>query len=165
MATHKNLIHIALIMMFENGVNCLLRFFVSIKFFLGDAVYLVSLKNGGLSASNVPAIHLLNLIMPLYFLVSWLMVYGQASKNDGNYGVPIEIMQSYDDLVKAKQQLDEQVANQQKCPQLVRLVKRDSEESFLEASRIESIAFPADGRPTQTSMYSNLFAFDDEQNS
>ena len=40
MSTRKNLITIALLMMFENGVNCLLRFFISIKFFLGDAVYL-----------------------------------------------------------------------------------------------------------------------------
>ena len=74
----KNIQYISALMLFENSINCILRFFVGVKQFL--------------SSPNTVFLPMVNFAMPLIFAIFWSYVCYISQGKNGHYGAPISML-------------------------------------------------------------------------
>lgn len=78
----KNLINVSTLMLVENGLNIVLRFFVGLKTVFNQ-------EDGGITA-------FVNFVLPIIFFYSWIYVRYESSQKNGHYGAPISLMKKFE---------------------------------------------------------------------
>ena len=80
----KNLILISTLMIFENSINCILRFFVGIKDFFT-------------SQEQSKFVYIFEFAEPLIFATVWFYIWHISKTKNGHYGAPISILKYQND--------------------------------------------------------------------
>ena len=79
-STQKNIISVTYMMLSENILNFILRFFVGLKFML---------KNFD-GKSEIKSV--VYMVIPIFFGICWAFICCKARKQDGEYGAPPGMM-------------------------------------------------------------------------
>ena len=88
-------------MLAANVMLILLRVFVDLKYCLGEA-----------SSPNI--IVIISTFVPAFFMAAWAFNYDQASERNGHYGVPLSMIQSYEDLKRTRKAFDKNQKKQER---------------------------------------------------
>ena len=91
-------------MLASNVMLILLRVFVDLKYCLAEM--------GNQSSPSIMV--LISTFIPAFFMAAWAFNYDQASERAGHYGVPISMIQSYEDLKRTRKAFDKDQKKQKK---------------------------------------------------
>jgi len=128
MKSMPNLLTITSLMLFENGIMIILRFFVGLKLVLSQGIdHSVDAWQRGSKA-----LYLVNFAIPLFFIFAWAYIRIEIQNRSGScFGVPVSLVKKF-----------EQHQRQRRLKNEPRQHQGDSFEED-EVSRVQSIEFPS----------------------